>query len=108
MEAYLAIHIPQQMAQTNMLDPTSWLRVINSFEEDAQSGLALFIYAPVETSKARVCRWMVMFRDMPTRQRNSVGKSSNGWFIHDERVDDAKIRDVSDGSSNKSRPQGPR
>lgn len=94
-----------QYAKPNILAA----RVIYKSGEDAQSGLALFVYAPVETSKARVCRWMLMFREMPTRQRNSVGKSSNGWIIHDERVGDAKIRDVSaGGSSNKSRPQGPR
>jgi hypothetical protein len=52
METYPAIHTPQQMAQTNMLDPTSWLRVVNKLGEDAQMGLALFIYTPVETSRS--------------------------------------------------------
>jgi hypothetical protein len=73
-----------------MPNPASWLRAINKSGEDAQTGLALFIYAPVETSKARVCRWMVRFRDMLTRQRNSDRKSRKGWIIHDERVGDAK------------------
>jgi hypothetical protein len=47
-----------------MPDPTSWLRVINKFEVDAQSALARFIDAPVETSKARVCQWKSSVRGM--------------------------------------------
>lgn len=67
MEAYLAIHIPQQMAQTNMPDPTSWLRVTNKSGEDAQSGLALFIYAPVETSKGACLPMETVVRDIAHR-----------------------------------------
>ena len=120
MEAYLAIHIPQQMARTNTPNPTSWLRAINKFGEDAQSGFgAVYLRRCRNVEGARVCQWKLRccFEICSWSSETASERAAMDGIIHDEGVGDVRLGTGSNkmnGRSNshckgsRTRPSSPR
>ena len=107
MEAYLAIHIPQQMARTNTPNPTSWLRAINKFGEDAQSGLgAVYLRLCPNVKGACLPMEICCFEECPRDSETASERAAMDGIIHDEGVGDVRLGTGSNKMNGRSR--GPR